>query len=80
MALKLWDKDLILFFVCTAHSTVTTSPLSGPRLDLAGITVAEVIITATIQYKGNLPGGQNLTKKCATVSSVLCSGNSLQTA
>lgn len=42
------NKDLIFFFVCTAHSTVTARSLSSPSLEPPGIIVAEIIITATI--------------------------------
>lgn len=77
MVYKLWN-DLILFFVCTTHSSITARFLSGPSLDLLGIAIAEIIITAPEQYKGNLPGGQNLTKMCAPTSSALCTKNCLK--
>lgn len=46
--ISLENKDLIFFFVCTAHSTVIARSLSGPSLELLGITVAEIIITEII--------------------------------
>lgn len=67
-----------MFFVFPAHSAITARFLSGPSLDLLGIAVAEIIIRAAEQYKGNLPGGQNLAKMCATASSALCSKNCLK--
>lgn len=78
MAYKLWEKDLILFFVCTDHSATTARFLSGPSLDFLEIATAEITITASIQYKGNLPGGQNLAKMRANASSALHSKNCLK--
>lgn len=42
MVYKLWN-DLILFFVCTIHSSITARFLSGPSLDVLGIAIAEII-------------------------------------
>lgn len=56
------------FVLCTAYSTVTARSLAGPSLDLLDILVAESISTAAIRYKGNLAGGQSLSKICAATS------------
>lgn len=41
-------KTYFCSFFCIPHSTVAAKSLSGPSLDLLGITVGEIITTASI--------------------------------